>query len=84
MQHSEHRPYDFELSSNSKYKIISQNQEAKAVLAAESAQPSKMQVSVSATNICKKLSFGYDLAKKNYKVENTKQRSTLLINSNGE
>ena len=64
MERRESRPYDFELSSNSKYKIISENLEAKAILTTESAQPSKTASQNTSTNICKKLSFGYDLAKK--------------------
>lgn len=36
------RPYDFELSSNSKYKIISENDQARQILTTESAQPSSI------------------------------------------
>ncbi len=40
-------------------------------------------MSVSAANICKKLSFGYDLATKKKADKQIKQRSTLLV-SGGE
>jgi hypothetical protein len=56
----ENRPYDFELSSHSKYKIVSENQQVKRVLTSESAQPSKNVTSL----VAKKLTFGYEQPKK--------------------
>ena len=51
----ESRPYDFELSSNSKYKIISENNQAKNIIGSTLAQPSMIKLH---NDICKKLSFG--------------------------
>mmetsp|Transcript_23669 Transcript_23669/g.18102 ORF Transcript_23669/g.18102 Transcript_23669/m.18102 type:complete len:99 (+) Transcript_23669:150-446(+) len=54
----EGRPYDFELSSNSKYKIISDNERIKGILLSEIQKPHFAEKGLAGKSICKKISFG--------------------------